>query len=138
MPDWTLDDGLRLVRALQPETRKFAYHLTLGGGVLNNGRSAKDLDLFFLPMDNGKDKPQPDALLEYLVSLWGKCENLYREYVPPAFPPYELVVGSDGQTIPVHRAHPVAERPTPLVDRVYKHKVKFMRSDGRIDVFIMC
>lgn len=47
---WKLKDGLALVRKLQPETRQFGYHLTLGGGVLNTGKSRKDLDLFFLPL----------------------------------------------------------------------------------------
>jgi hypothetical protein len=71
---WDLDNGLRIVRALQPVTRKYGYHLALGGGVLNKGESKKDLDLYFLPM--GSDKPRPDELLECLTAVWGVSEPL--------------------------------------------------------------
>lgn len=72
---WSLKSGLELVRLLQPDTRKFNYHLTLGGGVLNKGLSKKDIDLFFLPMDNGVP-PEPDKLLDWLASMWGDGEKL--------------------------------------------------------------
>lgn len=73
--DWTLEDGLTLVRALQPKTRDFGYHLTLGGSVLNIGRSSKDLDLFFLPMDNSKST-NALGLLKWLGTLWGKGQSI--------------------------------------------------------------
>jgi hypothetical protein len=75
---WTLDDGLQLVRAIQHDTRKYGYHLALGGGVLNNGRSEKDIDLYFLPMDNGERGPKkdPDGLVGWLAKLWGKPTSI--------------------------------------------------------------
>lgn len=82
MPNaWNLEDGLKLVRSLQPETRKYGYHLTLGGGVLNKGESTKDVDLFFLPLcnpaiavGNAKD------LVTWLIKLWGQYESLGKDY----------------------------------------------------------
>lgn len=81
---WTLDEALPLIRGLQPHTRKFGYHLTLGGGVLNHGESKKDLDLFFLPLNptGGKvpegwaSEANADKLLEWLDALWGDRKPL--------------------------------------------------------------
>lgn len=50
---WTLEDGLTLLRALQDDSRDYGYHLCIGGGVVNAGHSRKDLDLYFIPLDNG-------------------------------------------------------------------------------------
>ena len=81
---WTLDEALELVRALQPEIRKFGFHLCLGGGVLNNGHSDKDLDLYFLPM--GPNTSNPTELVEMLDSMWGAAEPLSTGYLDE--PPY--------------------------------------------------
>jgi hypothetical protein len=72
---WTLDEGLDLVRRLQPETRQFGYHLTLGGGVLNNGRSKKDLDLFFLPLSDVRAS-RSDRMLSHLIEKFGHATSL--------------------------------------------------------------
>lgn len=82
MQQWSLDDALKLARALQPETRKYGYHLTVGGGVLNKGYSDKDLDLYFLPMHNEAVFPKvsPSDLLDWLASMWGKYTSLGDEY----------------------------------------------------------
>jgi len=77
---WKIDDALPLIRALQPITRRFNYHLALGGGVLNKGYSNKDLDLFFLPLDNKTDQPDPNGLKAYLDSRWGEGQDLFKEY----------------------------------------------------------
>lgn len=68
---WTLEQGLELLRSLQSKARDFNYHICLGGGILNKGESKKDLDLFFLPMDNGTD-PDDQGLLTWLKSMWGE------------------------------------------------------------------
>ena len=84
---WKLDDGLALIRALQPLTRKYGYHVALGGGVLNKGFSDKDLDLYFLPMGGGIVIANPENLVDWLIGMWGPGDeighNLY-----PAEPPY--------------------------------------------------
>lgn len=73
VPDyWTMEEALRLIRAIQPETRKFGYHLSLGGGVLNKGESKKDLDLYFLPLDREDVKVDSPGLLKWLQSVWGE------------------------------------------------------------------
>lgn len=63
---WTLAEGLEVVRGLQPESREFGYHVTLGGGVLNAGHSNKDLDIWYLPLNNDSNITRPTALLQYL------------------------------------------------------------------------
>jgi hypothetical protein len=75
-PMWTLDTALLVVRTLQPETRQFGYHLAMGGGVLNTGESFKDLDLYFLPLDDQDTAPDMDGLMTWLRSNWGDGENL--------------------------------------------------------------
>lgn len=78
---WNLDDGLKLVRALQQECRRYSYHLALGGGVLNNGESKKDIDLYFLPLDNKRfAEPNPTGLIDWLVKLWGPYEVIGENY----------------------------------------------------------
>lgn len=72
---WNLEQGRALIQQLQPLTREFGYHLTLGGGVLNTGASTKDLDLFFLPMEGQEFKRQ--WMMNKLHELWGAGENLH-------------------------------------------------------------
>ena len=102
-----------LIRSLQPQMRQFGYHLCLGGGVLNNGWSEKDLDLYFLPLSpfDGKAK----ELKAWLDGLWG--------------------TGVDLRNIALTRiAEEVPEYPD---DPMYQEKLKYSFSDLRIDVFIM-
>ena len=73
---WTLDAALDLIRGLQPKTPDCGYHLCLGGGVLNNGRSDKDLDLYFLPLGSGKPS-DAEKLKAYLERLWGAGTDLF-------------------------------------------------------------
>src|SRR5882672_8106898 len=81
MESWSLDDGLKLVRLLQPETRKYGYHLALGGSVLNAGKSDKDIDLYFLPLENKRESPANIGdLTQWLVTLWGEYEVIGKEY----------------------------------------------------------
>lgn len=110
---WTLEQGLALVRELQPQTRTFNYHLALGGGVLNAGESRKDLDLYFLPMDD-RDNASPDdadALRQWLDTMWAQERNL---------------------------AQCNDEYPDPPVATAYKHKLEYKDAAGaRIDAFIL-
>jgi hypothetical protein len=79
---WTLEKALIVVRAIQPHTRKYNYHLCLGGGVLNKGESNKDLDLYFLPMGGFDGKQQPDSkgMKEQLEKIWGVSEDIAKDY----------------------------------------------------------
>lgn len=79
---WTLEDALALIRALQPMCRKFNFHLALGGGVLNNGFSEKDLDLYFLPVRKPTDS---DGLLKWL-DMWGPCKQIGKGDYPDKLP----------------------------------------------------
>jgi hypothetical protein len=99
LPVWTLEDGLQLVRELQPITRNFHYHLTIGGGVINNGSSYKDLDLYFLPLDGGYN-PQPNRLVFWLEQMWGKSELISEGYeTQESHYQYKLAFSVDGKRI---------------------------------------
>lgn len=134
---WTLEEALRLVRGLQPEAKKFGFHVCLGGGVLNTGLSHKDVDLYFLPLSEKKDAQLANLVLR-LEGLWGKSEAI-GEQVPrkPANSPFgvishkDFVASFDG---PGGTQAPKA----PYVDNdVFRKKLKFSRNDGRIDAFII-
>ena len=81
---WVLDEALEIIRALQPESRRFGYHLCLGGGVLNKGESDKDLDLYFLPLGNQHSNPR--ELVSWLSNMWGTPRDMAEDY--PDEPPY--------------------------------------------------
>jgi hypothetical protein len=46
---WTLDEALAFIRQFQQDAMNHGFYLALAGGVLNNGYSAKDLDLVAVP-----------------------------------------------------------------------------------------
>jgi hypothetical protein len=73
---WTLDEGRAEIARVQQGSREYGYHVALGGGVLNAGQSTKDLDLYFLPLDNDHNQPNPDHLHLWLVSLWGMSQPI--------------------------------------------------------------
>lgn len=74
-PRWTMRTALQLIRKLQPVTRDFNLHLCLGGGVLNKGRSEKDLDLFFLPL--GGKAPNYNGMRQFLCTIWSDNGPLF-------------------------------------------------------------
>lgn len=47
--DWTMDEAVRLIRVLEPMAAKRGFHIGLCGGVLQKGRSEKDVDLLLYP-----------------------------------------------------------------------------------------
>ncbi len=46
---WTIEEGLAFIREHQATANKLNFCLGLGGGVLNNGHSDHDLDVFVMP-----------------------------------------------------------------------------------------
>lgn len=48
-PMWTLEQGIRLARRLEPIAIQHNAHIALGGGVLHRDSSDKDLDIFVYP-----------------------------------------------------------------------------------------
>ena len=139
---WTLNEGLDLVRALQPKTREFGFHLTLGGSVLNKGESDKDIDLYFLPMDNGKPS-NANSLIDWLAQLWGTGEPIGGDYgifenIPFKDPgsSWRTINATDTKTSGIWsspiRYTKVQKTPT------YKFKLKYIRNQtDRIDVFVV-
>jgi len=49
---WTLETAMPLILQLQAAVRDIGYHVALGGGVLNKGKSNKYLDLYILPLND--------------------------------------------------------------------------------------
>jgi hypothetical protein len=86
-PMWNMAHTVPLLKKLQPESRKFGYHVCLGGGVLNHWSSEKDLDLYYLPLNNS-EKSKPKELIHYLAGMWGKPEPIGKsaEYPAEALP----------------------------------------------------
>ncbi len=72
---WTLEQGLSLVRDLQPLCHALSFHVALGGGVINKGESRKDLDLYFLPFDN-EESSERGQLLKMLARRLGPLAPL--------------------------------------------------------------
>lgn len=157
---WTLSDAMDLIRSIQQDTRKFDYHLCVGGGVVNNGFSEKDLDLYFLPLSNRNSKPKPDELIKWLTEMWGTPT-----YIGPEYPRDEIrslyqartttrtrvpVRNSTTYTVerPIWRPESIFSNdwitetetvtvPPPPPKDPYLYKLKFMRPSDRIDVFIL-
>lgn len=71
---WTLDEARNLIATLQPDLRKMGYHIALAGSVLNVGESAKDLDLWFLPLHGYMSDTV--KVLTYLIGVIGPCQAL--------------------------------------------------------------
>lgn len=108
---WTLDEGLAIIRRIQPETRGYGYHLTLGGGVMNAGQSTKDLDLFFIPLDNRPEEADHAGMKELLDEEFGEGESLrdpHYEDVGLRLFAYKWEYNVDGKRIDVFimRSHP--------------------------------
>lgn len=141
---WTMKEALGLIQALQPETRRFGYHLCLGGGVLNKGESQKDLDLYFLTLDNGKDS-QPEKLKDWLVSVWGEAADIGKSYIEE-YKQQRLTaeMASDSSFITYYYdslQRTMLPRKKPAMIQQFKSdyafKLKFNYSGMRIDVFII-
>jgi hypothetical protein len=72
---WNLEEAARTVRLIEPLVRAKDYHTCLGGGVLHRGYSAKDIDLFFLPLYSGKG--DPDTIRSIVETTLGTIEPMY-------------------------------------------------------------
>jgi hypothetical protein len=69
-PMWEVVGAIALIQSIQPEIKPLGYHVALAGGVLNTGRSDKDLDLVFVPLTNAK-RPALGELCNYFYKRWG-------------------------------------------------------------------
>lgn len=73
-PLWTLVEAATLASEVGPLVRELDYHLCLGGGVLLNGQSEHDLDLWFIPL-NGYDS-DPRKIMMLNLSLFAPLRSL--------------------------------------------------------------
>lgn len=158
---WKIEDGLKLIRALQARIRTFGYQMTLGGDVLHNNEGSK-LELFFLPFnDPSIAKDDSVGLVQWLTSLWGEPEYLISTPDNPPAPEWRMnaVVNADGPVMPrpvvrVNDDEPMAapgilnESPQEAMRRYvmnapkkktnsYKNKLTFQRTDDRVDVYVV-
>lgn len=90
-PDmWTFGNAKYWIDWAQAISREYGYHACLGGSILNKGHSSKDLDLYFLPLNNTKQYPATDplGLLEKLRQTFGPLEPIGSRYCPDSELPY--------------------------------------------------
>lgn len=66
---WTLEEAQKLIAELEPQVRELDYHTLLGGGVLHDGRSENDLDIWFMPL-NGYES-NTGAIYDLMVRTFG-------------------------------------------------------------------
>lgn len=102
-PMWVLENALIVVRDIQAAARPYGYHVALGGGVLNTGKSHNDLDLYCMPMK--QFSPNTDKLRTVLMFFLGteynlgggpkSLKGLTRLFVPPdcVYPPEPIWAG---------------------------------------------
>lgn len=90
-PMWTLEESLDVVRSLQPVVKPLGYHVVIGGGVVNKGYSEKDLDLYFLPLDDNTRDGK--AVVKHLNSIWGDWFPLGFTPESVNYPPCPTYVG---------------------------------------------
>jgi hypothetical protein len=135
---WRLHDALSLIRSLQPHVKPIGFHTCLGGGVLNNGASAKDLDLYFLPMASTTGVSETAKLLSFLQETWGKPSPMRAKKTKIG--QMERYVDARGtvrhRIITQDNLSPLEEY-TDKDDTCYLHKLKYFWSGLRIDVFIL-
>lgn len=111
---WTLEKALEFVRKLQPLTRLYGYHLCVGGGVVNNGNSNKDLDLYLLPLDDQNVTADYDGMLMEMEAELGPSEDIR-----------EMGIGRKKKDYPDGLWSP------------YHSKRKFANNGNRVDVFFI-
>lgn len=63
---WTLEEGLTLVRLIEPIAVLHGYHTALAGGVLHRGTSDKDVDIVFYERTKDKKSSKPWLVFEAL------------------------------------------------------------------------
>lgn len=126
---WRLDDARNLISTLQPHLKPLGFHVALGGGVLNRGWSKKDLDLYFLPLDNSEPS-DPPGLLKFLREQWGPSAPMRQASDAKRF---FITPGGDIAAPP-----PPPDQDYPAVPgSPYTHKLKFTWSNLCIDVFVI-
>lgn len=79
--EWSLNDALQFIRAMQPFAWRCGYHLSLGGSVLNTGRSSNDVDLIASPL--GKGTPDAEALRRSFYFVGVQLEEHRQMYDDP-------------------------------------------------------
>lgn len=115
--EWAFKDAKDLVGAMRSKVNQFGYEITLGGGVLVNGSSKNDLDLFFVPKADGQAQ-LPVDLLMWLASKLGAGKTIMAAipaagHVPP------------GTTMPG------------VVKSAFTHKMRFDLAGRKIDAFVV-
>ncbi len=87
---WTLAEAREFISTrLQDWARLYGYHVCLGGGVLNKGKSTKDVDIYFLPMNNGDGNRPKELLVELQKMLLAELVSIGSEY-PEQMLPYSF------------------------------------------------
>ena len=73
---WTIAEAQALVGAMASKADRFGYTPTIGGSVLTSGKSAKNLNLFFIPNGFSWMQQTPVDLLMWLAAKFGTGKTL--------------------------------------------------------------
>ena len=118
---WVIKDAQELIAAMRTKVNSYGYEITLGGGVLVNGASPNDLDLFLLPKSDVGPR-LPVDLLMWLASKLGPGKTI----IPAA-------QAANGAAPP-----PTANRPyVGPSPEIFTHKMRFDLAGRKIDVFLV-
>lgn len=130
---WTFKDAQELIVGLQPEAKKHGYHVALGGGVLNKGESTKDLDLYFLPLDNATYPSNEIGLCMWLGSLFGMGTKIE----PGMYSKDTTLVFGQARLAAPFRDYGDGTFASSRKKSKYAQKLMFTLGKRRIDVFII-
>ena len=118
---WALKDARDLIAAMRTKVNSYGYEITLGGGVIVNGSSSNDLDLFFIPSSDVVP-PLPVDLLMWLVSKFGLGKTI--------IPAQNAAAGLPIPTAPQTHVPPASPS-------TFAYKMRFDLAGRKIDVFVV-
>lgn len=141
MSTWNLEEGLSLVRAIQPGAKGYGFHVALAGGVLNKGTSDKDIDLVFLPFNNKKYPEDLTGMMEWLTKMWGIPVPIESyEYEPISREELQTTKGearADFFVLQNGEGNFYYARKVESTGSCYRSKWKFTRDGDRIEIFVV-
>lgn len=70
---WTLEEGVKFIRWIEPKLAEKGFHCALTGGVIFKGKSVKDLDVIVYP-HTAEGMPDFDSVWP-LITDWCKSET---------------------------------------------------------------
>lgn len=120
---WKFDEAKALVAAMRSKVNQYGYEVTIGGSVLIDGKSGNDLDLFFIPRQEGVSA-LPVDLLMWLATKFGPGKTII-----PA-----LQVAAQAQA--ARQGAPYTPPAAPI-NGLFAFKGRFDLGGHKVDVFVV-